>query len=80
MNTITLDPVLDLTGAASLKQTLLEAGQARIDASAVQRVTTPCLQILLAAVKAGACIETPSQALRDAAITLDLASAMGLEP
>ena len=50
---IKLPAVLDATAAAGLKSALLAglgSGQAlEVDASDVQRVTTPCLQILVAA-------------------------------
>ena len=53
--TISLPSILDITAAAELKRNLLEAlasgSSISINASAVQRVTTPCLQILAAAAR-----------------------------
>lgn len=51
---LALPPVLDLTAAAELKKGLLEAlaqPEVSVDAAAVQRITTPCLQVLVAAVR-----------------------------
>jgi anti-anti-sigma regulatory factor len=53
-----LPPVLDTAAAGELKRELLEAlgsgGCINVDASAVQRITTPCLQIMAAAAKSAA--------------------------
>ena len=50
---VALPPSLDIAAAADLKRALLEAlaaeGNIDVDASAVQRIATPCLQILAAA-------------------------------
>jgi anti-anti-sigma regulatory factor len=52
---IALPPVVDLAYAPTLKTTLVAALDRQsgldIDAGAVQRITTPCLQILAAAAK-----------------------------
>lgn len=52
---LVLPALLDLTHAAGLKTTLEEAvrsgGDLAVDASAVQRVTTPCLQVLASAMR-----------------------------
>lgn len=52
-----LPPVLDLPAAAPLKSRLLEAlekgNSLVIDAGAVQRITTPCLQVLASVAKTG---------------------------
>ena len=52
---IALPPVADLGYAATLKATLVEALDLRtgldVDAGEVQRITAPCLQILVAAAK-----------------------------
>ena len=52
---VVLGAVLDLTKAADLKQMLVAAMAANprltVDAAAVQRITTPCFQILAAAAK-----------------------------
>lgn len=79
MGQIVLAPVLDLTAAPALKQALLETGpDAGLEAGDVQRVTTPCLQLLVAAVAGGAHIENPSRTLCDTAARLDLAGALGI--
>lgn len=78
MVTLTLDPVLDLAAAPSLKQALLDAGSgARIDAGAVGRITSPCLQLLVSAVRGGAQVTAASQELRKAAACLGLEDALG---
>lgn len=52
---ISLPPVLDVAAAANLKRELLEVlasgNSVNIDAAAVQRITTPCLQVLAAAAR-----------------------------
>lgn len=52
---VALPPILDLPAAAPLKSRLQEAltkgEDIVIDASAVQRVTTPCLQVLASVMK-----------------------------
>lgn len=79
---IKLVPVLDLTAAESLQQELLSAfaggGAVTIDASQVQRVSSPCLQVLAAAVRLSAHVTDASPAFGETARTLDLASALGL--
>lgn len=58
---IELPPVLDRAAAGALRQGLLEAvaagGCINVDASAVQRITTPCLQVLAAASKSAALVD-----------------------
>ena len=58
---IELPPILDMAAAGALRQGLLEAiaagGCVNVDASAVQRITTPCLQILAAASKSAALVD-----------------------
>lgn len=53
--TLSLPPVLDIAAAAELKRELLEilasGNPVNVDASAVQRVTTPYLQVLAAAAR-----------------------------
>jgi anti-anti-sigma regulatory factor len=68
---------LDLTMAAALKADLglMPAGARLVDAGAVRRVTTPCLQVLLAA---GARFTRVSDAFRDTATTLGLDAALDL--
>ena len=50
---IDLDSDLDLVAATTLKERLIEAvdrdGAVVIDASSVERLTTPCVQVLVAA-------------------------------
>lgn len=79
---IDLDSDLDLVAAAALKERLLEAvdGDAAvvIDASSVERLTTPCAQVLVAAVHALAgqdkslILKTPSEAFVSAFADLGL--------
>jgi anti-anti-sigma regulatory factor len=79
---ITLPSDLDLAAAAELKRALVDAlalGQGlAIDASDVQRALSPCLQLLVAAVKGGATITTPSAAFAVTAKLLDLTAPLGL--
>ncbi|HXZ67698.1 MAG TPA: STAS domain-containing protein [Alphaproteobacteria bacterium] len=52
---VSLPPIANLTAAADLKQSLVDALDSgkgvEIDASAVQNITSPCWQILVAAAK-----------------------------
>ena len=84
-----LPAVLDLTTCPSLKTELLAAlalgDGVEVDASAVQRVTSPCLQILVSAVRGfaqagGPAMRffQPSEAFCQTAALLDLSSALGL--
>ncbi len=72
--------VLDLTAAAelldSLRSHLAAAPELRLDASAVEALTLPCVQILLAARRDhdGVSIESPSTAFVDAIEDLGLSS------
>ena len=81
-STLVLAPVLDLIQADSLKAQLLEAfaqgAPVMLDAGAVQRVSSPCLQILVAASRRGAVLVDPSLPLREAAADLDLAAELSL--
>ena len=51
--TVPLSPVLDITASEPLRDSLLEASASGrkvvIDASAVERLSTPCIQVILAA-------------------------------
>jgi anti-anti-sigma regulatory factor len=80
---IKLVPVLDLTAAEPLQRELLsafaEGGAVTVDASPVQRVSSPCLQVLAAAVRLGARVTDASPAFDETARTLDLTGALGLE-
>ncbi len=80
---VTLSPVMDLTAADVLKQELLAAfgrGETiEINAAEVSRVSSPCLQVLVAAVRRGATISQVSTAFGEVAGALDLTTALGLE-
>jgi Anti-anti-sigma regulatory factor (antagonist of anti-sigma factor) len=86
---VTLPPVADLTEAAPLKERLLQAlGEGTsltVDASAVQRVSSPCLQVLVAGkqafAKAGGAslvIAEASEAFRETVSVLGLLDALEL--
>lgn len=86
---LALAPILDLPAAAPLKQQLEaalgDAAGVDIDASAVQRVTTACLQVLASAAKTAAeaggaalRIQNPSPAFMEAVAMLALAPALSL--
>ena len=80
---IKLVPVLDLTAAEPLRRELLAAfaggASVALDASQVQRVSSPCLQVLVAAARLNARVTGASPAFEETARTLDLVSALGLE-
>jgi anti-anti-sigma regulatory factor len=78
---LTLPPVADLTCTGTLQAVLVEAQRLGtgidIDAGDVQRITTPCLQLLVAAAKSFETTGGPplvfskmSEAFSDAATTL----------
>lgn len=82
---LTLPASLDLTGAEALRDALragLQEGALRLDGAAVERVSTPCLQVLAAAVASarGAGIDfrlaSASPVLRAAIADLDLCAAI----
>lgn len=86
---VTLPPVADLTEAGPLKERMLQALAAgtdmTIDASTVQRVSSPCLQMLVAGKQAFAkadgptlVIVDPSQAFRETVSVLGLLDALEL--
>ncbi len=86
---VPLPAVADLVEAGTLKARLeqsLAAGTGlTVDASAVQRISSPCLQVLVAGVssfaKAGGPsleIGEPSEAFRETASVLGLIEALGL--
>ena len=68
---IYLDADLDLTAAAALKKQLLGAVEqgalVHVDASSVERITTPCAQVLVAAARSlsnqggGLVVKSPSE-------------------
>ena len=87
---IALPPILDLSGAASLKQqcqTAIAGGASLVmDASAVSKVTTPCLQVLAATSAAlnqmgGATLTFTgaSQSFRDSVTGLGLCGVLHIE-
>lgn len=88
---ITLPAISDLTVAADLKHSLVEALDSgkgvEIDASAVQNITSPCWQVLVAAAKSfgEAATEMPfavtktSPAFVQAAETLGIQKVLGLK-
>ena len=86
---VILPAILDAGAAAALLQTLSEALGAdegvRIDAGDLQRVTTPGLQVLAAAAQSFSekrlpfGYTNPASPLTDAAETLGLGPALGLE-
>jgi hypothetical protein len=74
-----LKPVLDFGAAeeflVTMRQQLETADEFRLDASAVRTLTTPCIQIILAAVKSssGLSVITPSEEFTGAFADLGLA-------
>lgn len=74
---LTLGASLDLTMAAALKADLMlmPEGARLVDAGAVRRITTPCLQVLLAA---RPCFTRVSEAFTETVTTLGVAEALGL--
>jgi anti-anti-sigma regulatory factor len=86
---VILPAVADLTEAGPLKQRLEQAlasgSGLTVDASAVQRISSPCLQVLVAGMaafaKAGGAslsISNPSEAFRETASVLGLMNALEL--
>ena len=86
---VVLSAVADLSQAGPLKTRLEEALASgtgvTVDASAVQRISSPCLQVLVAGVttfaKAGGAalvIKEPSEAFRETASVLGLLNALEL--
>ena len=79
---IDLDSDLDLVAAATLKERLVEAVDGDvavvIDASSVERLTTPCAQVLVAAVQSltgqdkSLTLRNPSEAFVEAVSDLGL--------
>jgi anti-anti-sigma regulatory factor len=88
-DSVLLPAVADLTEAGPLKQrfeqALTNGNGLTVDASAVQRISSPCLQVLVAGVaafaKAGGAelaICDPSEAFKETASTLGLMNALRL--
>jgi anti-anti-sigma regulatory factor len=77
-----LPNVLDFAAATGLHQSVLEGLKAskglRIDASAVEVMSLPCMQVLLAAAREGAIVVNPSPAFTEAfeTLALDLGTAI----
>jgi len=87
---VRLPPIADLTYAADLKALLIEAldtGKGlEIDAGDVQSITSPCLQVLVAAARSfkeaqgiSLTFVKPSAAFSEAATILAIGDALGLE-
>jgi anti-anti-sigma regulatory factor len=81
MDAFALPAILDITKASELRGHLVErlnCGAVRVNASAVDRVSTPCIQVLLAAARSADAAGTPfriasaSEALRAALADLGL--------
>jgi chemotaxis protein CheX len=86
---VPLPAVADLVEAGPLKarleQALVAGTGLTVDASAVQRISSPCLQVLVAGVRSFAraggpslAIGTPSEAFCETARVLGLLDALGL--
>jgi anti-anti-sigma regulatory factor len=88
---VTLPPIANLTTAADLKQSLVDALDSgkgvEIDASEVQNITSPCWQVLVAAAKSFGeaatvmpfVVTKTSPAFLEAADTLGIRTALGLK-
>src|SRR5262249_3830565 len=86
---VSLPPIANLTAAADLKHSLVDVFHSRkgveIEASAVQNITSPCWQVLVAAAKSfGAAsmsysVVNPSPAFVEAAGILGIAQLLGLK-
>ena len=88
---VSLPPIANLTAAADIKQSLVDALDSgkgvEIDASAVQNITSPCWQVLVAAAKSFGESATAmpfhvtkaSPAFIEAATTLGIAQVLGLQ-
>ena len=78
---LVLPAIADLVYAAALKaeleQFLVNAGPVTVDASAVQRIATPCLQVLVAG-GTSLTIAAPSAAFLETASTLGLKDVLRL--
>lgn len=81
---INLGDVLDITAAASLKAVLLKAldkGQPLVlDAGSVERLSTPCIQILLAGATALQTADLAFTLLRPSDAFIDSLNELGLFP
>lgn len=78
-----LPQTLDLTWAKSLRETLAELlveKSVLIDAGAVERMSTPCAQVLLAAGRTAASTRTPFRILNASAVFRAALADLGLQP
>jgi anti-anti-sigma regulatory factor len=78
-----LPQILDLTWASALRDTLAEllAEQSIvIDASAVERMSTPCAQVLLAAGRTAHATRVPFRILNASAVFRAALADLGLQP
>lgn len=78
-----LPNILDFAAAAGLHQSVLgglkASGRLQLDASAVEVISLPCMQVILAATREGAVIVNPSPAFTEAFETLALELATAVE-
>lgn len=78
-----LPNILDFAAAAGLHQSVLgglkASGRLQIDASEVEVISLPCMQVILAATREGAVIINPSPAFTEAFETLALELATAVE-
>lgn len=82
MAVVTLAPVMDVIQAEALKSELIAAfapGETvTIQAEAVQKISSLCLQLLAAASLRGAVLADPSASFRDSVTLLGLADHFGI--
>ena len=77
-----LPQTLDLTAAQSLQQSLLTSlggGAVILDASAVERMSTPCVQVLLAAGRAADLAGSPLQIIEASDVFRAALADLGLQ-
>jgi chemotaxis protein CheX len=77
-----LPQILDLTQAQSLQQSLmalLAGGAVVLDASAVERMSTPCMQVLLAAGRVAEAANSPFQIVNASDVFLAAVADLGLQ-
>jgi chemotaxis protein CheX len=78
-----LQQTLDLTQAQALQQSLmalLGGGAVVLDASAVERMSTPCLQVLLATGRAAEAANSPFQIVNASDVFMAAIADLGLQP
>ncbi|HEY0185781.1 MAG TPA: STAS domain-containing protein [Rhodopila sp.] len=79
----TMPQILDLTQATPLRDklaALLDAGGLVLDAGAVERMSTPCAQVLLAAGRAAAAAGTPLRIINASTVFQAALADLGLQP